>query len=194
MAKRDVEFESGGYYHLFNRGAGRSLIFFDHSNYRYLLKHVRAYADAHDHGLLAYCLMPNHYHFLIHQRGGIRVGRTLQLALNRYTKAMNRAYGRSGTLFEGPYRAKAVTTVPYLRRVAGYIHANPVKAGLVRRPEQWMFSNYRNWIERGRKTPHERAFIHEHFMDARGYKAFVEEMIDPSSAPRWDEDRSMYMF
>jgi REP element-mobilizing transposase RayT len=194
MARREVQFQADGYYHLYNRGAGRNLIFFDHANYRYLIKHVRAYARDHEHGLLAFCLMPNHYHFLIHQRGDVRAGLTVQLALNRYTKAMNRAYGRSGTLFEGPFRAKTVTSISYLRRVSAYIHANPAKAGLVRRPEQWMFSNYRNWIGAGRKTPAERAFIKEHFLDSRSYKAFVNEMLEPSNAPRWDEDRSMYMF
>lgn len=193
MAKRDVQFEAGGYYHIYNRGASRGLIFYEHSNYRYLLKHVHAYANSHEHGILAYCLMPNHYHFLIVQRGDVGAGLTVQLALNRYTKAMNRAYGRSGTLFEGPFRAKEVTSERYLRRLSGYIHANPAKAGLVRRPEQWMFSNYRSWIGRGRKTPTIRSFIQEHFLNAASYKAFVDEMLDEAKAPRWDEDRSLYL-
>ncbi|HEX9659664.1 MAG TPA: transposase [Rhodothermales bacterium] len=193
MAKRQTNFYSDGYYHLYNRGAGRNLIFFEHANYRFMLKYVLKYADEHDHGILAYCLMPNHYHFLLHQRGDIPAGRTVQLALNRYTKTLNRRYGRSGTLFEGPYRAKEVNTLAYLRRVCAYIHANPAKAGLVRKPEQWMFSNYRQWIEKGRKTRDERQFIRTHFLNGASYKAFVDEMLDPNNAPRWDEDRSLYL-
>jgi putative transposase len=72
-------------------------------------------------------------------------GRLPQLVFNSYGKAYNKRYDHSGTLFEGRYKAKHVDSDCYLRHLCRYIHANPVKDGLVEHLEEWPYSNYLEW-------------------------------------------------
>jgi putative transposase len=69
-----------------------------------------------------------------------------QFVFNSYTKAYNKAYQHSGTLFEGRFRAKPVQNSIHLLHLCHYIHGNPVKDGLVADPADWQYSNYLDWI------------------------------------------------
>jgi putative transposase len=108
MSIRRPDYLPGHYYHLYNRGAHRDSIFREEDNYLYLLRKVKAYCCSLSLTPIAYTLLPNHYHFLIRQDGEEPTGRLPQRVFNSYTKAYNRRYGHSGTLFEGNYRAVVV--------------------------------------------------------------------------------------
>jgi len=69
MPRRKNKFTIGHYYHVYNRGANREHIFFNEENYLYLLKLVKKYCQKYQVAIIAYCLMPNHYHFLLRQDG-----------------------------------------------------------------------------------------------------------------------------
>lgn len=90
--------------------------------------------------------MPNHFHFLIRQESNASAGQLSQRVFNSYSKAYNKRYQHSGTLFEGPYRVKPVVDSSHLLQLCRYIHANPVKHGFVETPEDWPYSNYLEWV------------------------------------------------
>lgn len=79
--------------------------------------------------MIAYCLMPNHYHFLVRQEGEYPGGLLPQRIFNGYTKAYNKLYEHSGTLFERRYQVKQVESESHLLHLCRYIHANPIRDG-----------------------------------------------------------------
>jgi REP element-mobilizing transposase RayT len=146
MPRRKLEFRSGCYYHLYNRGHNRQKIFFDRRNYLFFLRQLRDYLAEQTVDIVAYCLMPNHYHLLVYLRSD-NLSDRMQAFILSYTKAINQRYGRCGSLFQGRFQAIWVDTEEYLLHLSRYIHLNPVKAGLVERPEDWEFSSYRDYLE-----------------------------------------------
>lgn len=175
-ARRDeIEWLPGCYYHLYNRGAHRLSIFREETNYRYVLMRVQKYSKRYGITVIAYCLMPNHYHFLVRQEGERPAGLLVQHTFNAYSKAFNNRYGHSGTLFEGRFKALLVADDPYLLHLCRYIHANPVKDGFALSPELWPYSNYREWIGRRNGTLVDSAFVSSRFSSATAYAAFVVE-------------------
>ncbi|NJL48398.1 MAG: hypothetical protein HC929_14100 [Leptolyngbyaceae cyanobacterium SM2_5_2] len=91
--------------------------------------------------VLAYCLMPNHYHLLVQCKTQDVSGAMMRLSV-AYTKAMNRRYNRVGALFQGQFQSIGVESDEYLYHLTRYIHLNPVKAGIVAHPKDWEFSSY----------------------------------------------------
>src|ERR1700730_12520509 len=99
MPYRAVAFRAGEYYHVYNRGHNRQPIFLERENYLFFLRKWREHL-AETAGVVCYCLMPNHYHFLVHLREDDFSGAMQSFALS-YTKAMNQVYKRIGSLFQG---------------------------------------------------------------------------------------------
>jgi putative transposase len=177
MPYRKVEFVQGHFYHIYNRGVGRQPIFREGENYLFLLRRVKQYASSLDVAVIAYCLMPNHYHFLLRQDGPQPAGWLPQRVFNSYTKAFNKRYGRTGTLLEGPYKAIHIDQESYLLHLCRYIHANPVRHGLVSDLAQWPYSNYLEWIGARNGKLVDRAFAREHFPVAESYRQFVLDYL-----------------
>ena len=181
--RRNVEFHRGGYYHIYNRGAHRHLIFVETTNYYFVLRKMREYSLKYDIAVIAYVLLPNHYHFLLRQDSHHPARFLPQYTFNAYTKAFNKRYDHSGTLFQGPFRSIEVTTESYLLNLIRYIHANPVLHGLVDDPGMWAFSNYLEWIgERAGKLV-DRDFIAEYFDSPSAYRAFVLDYLRERTLP-----------
>ncbi|HMD13835.1 MAG TPA: transposase [Bacteroidota bacterium] len=178
MAQRNVQFVENEYYHIYNRGCNRELIFRSDENYRFLLRKMRKYFIGGELSVIAYCLMPNHYHFLLRQNSSISAGRIIQSIFNGYTKAFNQMWKRSGTLFEGPFKVKWIKEFGYLIHLSRYIHRNPLDAGLVDTIETWQYSNYPEWIGLRDDVLVDRAFVKEHYSSPNEYKAFALE-YDP---------------
>jgi REP element-mobilizing transposase RayT len=182
--RRSVHFHRGGIYHIFNRGANRNSIFVEEDNYIYVLRKMRRYSEMYDIAIVAYVLQPNHYHFLLHQNGEESARKLPQYTFNAYTKAFNKRYGHSGTLFQGPFRAIEVTTEPYLLNLIRYIHANPVLHGLVDDPGQWAFSNYLEWVGERNGALVDRDFVSTYFDSPAAYRAFVLEYLRERELPQ----------
>jgi REP element-mobilizing transposase RayT len=177
MPSRKVEFVQGQYYHIYNRGVGRQPIFREADNYVFVLRRVKTYANSFGIAVVAYCLMPNHYHFLLRQDGEEPAGLLPQRVFNSYTKAFNKRYNRTGTLFEGRFKAIHVDRDEYLLHLCRYIHANPVKHGVVSRLEDWPYSNCHEWIGARAGTLVDRAFVQEYFPEPQSYTQFVLDYL-----------------
>jgi REP element-mobilizing transposase RayT len=170
-----VHYSQGEFYHIYNRGSGRQSIFRETENYLFLLRRVKQYAQSFNVTVIAYCLLPNHYHFLLRQDGQQPAGMFPQRLFNSYTKAFNKRYGRTGTLFEGRYKAIHVDKDGYLLHLCRYVHANPVKHGLTPNLERWPYSNYLEWIGARKGTLVDREFSRELFPEPEDYGRFVQE-------------------
>jgi putative transposase len=166
----------GHLYHVFNRGNNRETIFYNEANYRHFIekitKYIKPYAD-----ILAWCLMPNHFHLMIEVREEEINGRSLNdsigILLRSYARAINIQEDRVGSLFQSKTKAINLTNPKgafftnrnyflgpayiylyhksqYPNKCLDYIHKNPVSAGLAVNPGEWEFSSYREYLGMGK--------------------------------------------
>ena len=172
-----MKYIAGQYYHIYNRGVQKRKIFTSDENYRFLLRRAKEFLPKYPITFIAYCLMPNHYHFFIRAEEDGTIGPFLQRLFNSYTQAFNRQENRSGTLFEGRAKSIIIDETGYLFHIARYIHLNPVLAGLVKKPEDWQYSNYREFIGLRKGILYDAAFVREQFETPEEYRKFVEDEI-----------------
>ena len=172
MPRRETQLAVGEHYHVYNRGNNRQPVCFERDNYLFLLRQWRKYVTPACQ-VIAYCLMPTHYHFLVHIiTDGFSHG--MQLLGISYTKAINKQRNRVGALFQGAFRAQYIERDEYLLHVSRYIHLNPVLIGLVQRPEDWEFSSYRDYLGLRRGSLPVSDVVLGQFATADAYRAFVE--------------------
>ena len=183
MPSMRPEYLSGHAYHFYNRGAHRLSLFREADNYLLVLRMMKTYCRSLRLTPIAYCLLPNHYHWLIRQDGEDPARLLPQRVYNAYSKAYNKRYGHSGTLFEGSYRVKAVESEVHLVHLCRYIHANPVVHGLVESVTGWPYSNYHEWIGQRAGTLVDRDFVTERFPRAGEYMTFVEDYVASRQLP-----------
>jgi REP element-mobilizing transposase RayT len=191
MPYRADTFTQGQYYHIYNRGAGKGQIFFNEGNYEYLLRLVKQYYQKYGVMVIAYCLMPNHYHFLLRQETENSISKFIQVLFNSFAQGLNIQQERTGTLFEGRFRHKCVEKWEYLVTLCRYIHRNPVKARLVSQPEDWLYSNYQEWIGLRNGDLVDKIFVQDHFPKPGDYIAFVNDLEDEKKS---FEKISKYIF
>jgi REP element-mobilizing transposase RayT len=146
-----IEFP-GAVYHVTSRGDRREPIFDDDVDRQLLLDVLAHGTDRFDAQVLAYCLMGNHYHFVLYTRSG-NLSRLMRHLNGVYTQAYNRRNGKVGHLFQGRFKAILVDRDAYLLEVCRYVELNPVRAGMVPSPEAWPWSSYRAHVGQT-PTPH----------------------------------------
>jgi len=185
MPQRSISLVAGEYYHIYNRGNNRQDIFFERENYLFFLRRVRKYLVGETQTsevsetsevwttIIAYCLMPNHFHLLVCPHDD-ELSRRMQRFSISYTKAMNKRYDRVGSLFQGQFQAVLVDRNEYLLHLSRYFHLNPVEAGLVKQPEDWEFSSYRDYIGLRQGTLPTPDIILSQFPTQKAYQEFVE--------------------
>jgi REP element-mobilizing transposase RayT len=136
---------------------------------------------------VAYCIMPTHFHFLIR----VKVEDTTQInpkigtMLSSYTKAINHAYNRHGSLFQQHSKSKYVDDEEYLATLVTYIHQNPLRANLVKRPEDWLYSSYQDYIDLRKGTLPKKEIILDHFPSVEEFKKFSEVLIEHVREKYW---------
>jgi len=181
--KNLLTWQKGMYYHIYNRGARQITIFREHRNYIFTIAKIRDYSQTNDIKVIAYCLMPTHYHILARQDGEKPAGVLPQSVFNSYSKAYNKMYSHSGTLFEGRFRSKPVQTSSHLLQLCRYIHGNPVKDGLVTDPADWPYSNYLDWIGERDGILVDHDFIKDQFDNAQEYRKFLFHYLKTRDLP-----------
>lgn len=151
-----MNFTEGCIYHIYNRGNNKQKIFFTESNYLYFQRKLAIeLADYCD--ILAYCLMPNHFHLMVVVKSGENnkkrnLNNAIGVLLRSYTRAIQKQEGFIGSLFQQRTKAKELASVDdhildYFLNCANYIHQNPKKAGLVISPEAWPYSSFREYAK-----------------------------------------------
>lgn len=145
-----IEFP-GAVYHITSRGNERKKIFWDDQDRElYLARLDQIHERFHWH-VHAYVLMSNHCHLLV-ETPMANLSRGMRQLNGVYTQEFNRRHGRVGHLFQGRFKAILVEEDNYLLEVSRYIILNPVRAGMVERPEEYRWSSYPSIIGMG-KTP-----------------------------------------
>lgn len=154
-----MNFQSNRFYHVYNQGNNRQSIYFNKNNYLYFLSkmsNLKNYCE-----ILAYCLMPNHFHWLIKTKDldDLEEGesyktnshpqqslvRCVANLLSSYTQAINKQENRSGSLFRSRTKSKEINDPDYALTCFLYIHQNPLRAGLTDNLENWKFSSFRDY-------------------------------------------------
>lgn len=145
MARKPRIHFPGACYHVIVRGnGGQDLFSADHDRQRFLQLLGKGIARF-QHRVHAFCLMTNHVHLLV-QVGEAPLSRIVQNLSFRYTRYINSTRNRTGHLFQGRYKAILVDVDRYLLELVCYIHNNPVRAGLVARPEEYPWSSHRAYL------------------------------------------------
>lgn len=163
MPYRTTPFVTGNFYHIFNRGVEKRLIFLNESDFQHFLQTIYYYQfigpkpkfstykrfrnQRFDENpklieIICYCLMPNHFHLLIKQikEGGIH--EFMSKVTNSYTKYFNTKYKRVGPLFQGQFKAVPVMSDEQLIHLSRYIHLNPYVSGLTKNLEDYQYSSF----------------------------------------------------
>jgi putative transposase len=185
MPRRELEFEPGNYYHVFNRGVNKEKIFFERENYLFFLRRMYEYLVCQDVEVIAYCLMPNHFHMIVCPLTGNFSSRMGLFGMS-YVKAVNIRYKRVGPLFQSRFCAKRIGDNEYLLHLSRYIHLNPMLGKLVVYAEEWEFSSYRDYIGLRRDDMLKPGIVLKQFSNTPGdrvnqqkaYREFVEEYVD----------------
>lgn len=128
--------------------------------------------------ILAYCLMPNHFHLLVEQLVDGGISTFMQRAMLSYSRYYNLRHDRVGPLMQGPYRIKRITTTELLAHVSRYFHLNPVVANIVREPEAYRWSSMNEYLGLSPSTICEPNLILNQFSSVEKYKTFVHDQID----------------
>ena len=146
MRCKKKEFIKGEYFHIYNRSVENTLIFKSADDYLYFLDKFNPKITTYPASVFAYCLMPNHFHFLLRQDNDKPIYQIFSDINNSYVQHYNNKYSRKGHLYEGPLQHKRVKKENYIISLCQYIHYNPKKARLVDNLSDWKYSNYLEWI------------------------------------------------
>lgn len=151
---KQIVFEPDVAYHVYNRGNNRENIFKEEKNYPYFIslfaKHLLPIADVY-----AYCLMKNHFHFVLRIKDveflEEKYQRKPHLAFsnlfNAYTKSINKMYKRSGSLFQEHLKRIPIEDEIYLKQLVAYVHLNPVKHNFSDNFRLYLHSSYKAYVE-----------------------------------------------
>lgn len=215
MSLRKISFVKGEYYHIYNRGNSKQRIFRDKNDYVRFIGLLFACNSSENfkidnlnkkESLLnfprgkqivyigAYCLMPNHFHILITDAGEGNVSKFMQKLITAYVMYFNKKYQRTGSLFEGKFKAEYASSDRYLKYLFSYIHLNPIKlieskwkkVGIQNKPkvlkflEQYQYSSYLDYlgIERYEKIIIGRNYFPEYFPSKNYFQREIFEWIN----------------
>ncbi len=172
----------GAFYHVTSRGNEQKEIFKSQKDRERFLSYLESAAERYGAVIHAYCLIGNHYHLLLETPEG-NLSQIMRHINGAYTTYFNVKRKRAGHLFQGRYKAILVEADSYATELSRYIHLNPVKAGMVARPEEYRWASYRSFIgeEESPKWLNAR-FILESFGDeganaGKKYRRFVEDAL-----------------
>jgi len=133
-----------------NRGAGAQNIFLHNKHREFFLSLLNDVTEIYSIEIHAYCLMNNHYHLLA-KTPLANLSKAMRHLNSVYTRHFNKSEKRDGSLFRGRYKSIVVSGFKYLLDVSRYIHLNPVKANIIKKPEKYYWSSHKNYIIKNNK-------------------------------------------
>ncbi len=217
MARRPRLFAPGLLYHVMVRGNQRRKTFLNDGDYQAYLTRLSQYRRRYDYTIHAYCLMPNHVHLLV-ESSRQPLAKFMQGLQQSYSQYFNLRHRKSGHVFQGRYKAIVCQQDEYLLQLIRYIHLNPVRAGMVKRPEQYDYSGhgvylagkaseaiepqkvlavmggkarYRAFIADGMADGHKEEFYDVEDQRFLGAEGFGEKLQDQHEEPRKERRRPL---
>lgn len=172
----------GAFYHVTSRGNEQKDVFKSQRDREKFLEYLESATERYGAVVHAYCLMSNHYHLLLETPAG-NLSQIMRHINGAYTTYFNIKRKRSGHLFQGRYKAILVELDEYAMELSRYIHLNPVRAGMVTRPEEYRWSSYNNYIGQGTASSWLKVeTILDYFGKSakeamRKYRSFVEDLL-----------------
>ena len=187
------------YYHIFNHGNADDNLFRNDNNYTYFLNRYALYvnpvADTY-----AYCLLPNHFHFVIQiknekdliekiksKNAKVKemetdiisdfLNQQFSNLFNAYSKAFNKMYSRNGKLFRLPFKRKQLDNDSYFLKAIHYVHANAVHHGFVSKMTDWRFSSIHSYLS-DKQSAIKRNTVLDLFGGIDGFKIYHQQPID----------------
>jgi putative transposase len=143
MGRPTRRFEPGLPTHVVNRGNGRQPIFSCEADYRFLWQCLLEASTRFEVAVNAYVFMTNHFHLLLTPNERDSISRMMHWAVWKYSGRFNARYQRTGTLWEGRFRASLITSERYFFACHRYIDLNPVRAGIAGHPADYAWSSHR---------------------------------------------------
>jgi putative transposase len=188
VIKIDIE---SSYYHVYARGASRMEIFLDNEDYAVFLNLLKRYLDSEPTAdtlgreynnfystveLVAFCLMPNHFHLLLYQHEENAIANLMRGLMASYSRYFNKKYDRSGKLTESSYKSSRVSNDTYLTHISRYIHLNPKER------HSWSWSSLSDYLTTPRARWIRPGRILEMFSSIDKYREFVADYEDAQRA------------
>ena len=205
---RKVIFANKEIYHVYNRGVERRTVFTNKKEYQKAIDLIRYYRltdlpmrysqfrslpvptqetvwgkilkeNRPEIVVIAYCLMPNHFHIVLRQSSERGITRFMANLSNSFTKYFNKKYRRVGSLFQGPFKAKHVETEEQLLHLTRYVHLNPVASFLLKLDdlESYPWSSFSEYLREDSDIC-EIEWIKTHFPKTEQHKKFVYDQAD----------------
>lgn len=179
MPQRTVFFRKGNYYHVYNRGVAKQNIYLSDKDRKRFLDRSKKYAKKFNIKALSYCLMPNHFHFLLKQQGNDSLADFMRHLLVAYSMYFNKRHERVGPVFQGRFKAKIILKDSYLLQLVRYFHQNP--RGILSSGEEisnYKWSSYKNYL----------GFRKEVFLDTRFVLNYFSKSNPKKDFRRFSED------
>lgn len=184
MATPPRYFQKGSFYHVYNRGNRKQNIFLQSRDYERFLKRTLKYKREFEITILSFCLMPNHFHFLLRQDSDASLTDFMLRLGTSYAKYFNIKYDEIGSLFQDRFKAKLIETDEYLLQLSSYIHRNPKEIqlstpGVELANYQW--SSYPIYLKGTKNDLIDPNFILNYFAKdnpSADYKNFTESSLE----------------
>ena len=182
----------GAFYHITSRGNEQKPVYKNKRDREKFLEYLESATERYNAVIHLYCLMDNHYHLLI-ETPSANLSQIMLHINGAYTNYYNAKRGRAGHLFQGRYKAILVEKDVYAKELSRYIHLNPVRAGIVERPEKYEWTSYPVYIGEKKKPEWlHTEFIHGYFgktksSSERTYHKFVSLLINAEYNSPLDE-------
>jgi len=209
MSIRKVNFVQGEYYHIYNRGNNKQKIFHDNQDYNHFVSLLYLFNNVENLNLFhlsrsssfdmyevniddklisigAYCLMPNHFHVLITQLKEGGVSKFMLKVNTAYSMYYNKKYKRTGSLFEGKFKAEHINNNRYLKYIFSYIHLNPVKI------------IQKDWKEKGiinisKTVRYLNKYKYSSFLDYTGEERVQNKILNRKSFPDYFSNKKSFL-
>lgn len=205
---RKIVFENEYIYHVFNRGVEKRTIFLDRRDHTRFLQTVKYYRHTYTPvrytqlflmtkqmradvfveiersplkvEILAYCLMPNHFHFLIRQKKDQGISTFVSNLSNSYARYFNQKHDRTGPLYQGRFKAVFIETEEQLIHVSRYIHLNPAVSSMVSRDNlaNYKWSSLPDYLGKTSSNLTETKTILSYFSEKQPYENFLLDHLD----------------
>lgn len=199
MPYRIIPFVNGQYYHIYNRGLEKQLVFFGTRDYSRFLQTLFYYQIQNPKprfstyqvsklfpvdptkkivAIISYCLMPNHFHLLVKQLQDGGISEFMRKSMHSFTKYRNVKYGRQGPVFQGVFKAVLVETEEQLIHLSRYIHLNPLVSLLTKYLKLYPWSSYGSFIGLNNDQSVAKEDILTFFKSPKDYEKFVLDQAD----------------